>query len=69
MSDNLKKRGPIDRTRVNVNEKWEVDYWCGKFKCTETELKDAVKLIGSMATAVQARLLRKRQTRVHLDWP
>ena len=69
LEDLKKKRSPIDRTRVNTNEKWELDYWCGKFKCTETELKDAVKLVGSMATVVQAQLLRKRQTRVHLDWP
>jgi hypothetical protein len=70
MTDDLKKkRGPADRTRVNVNEKWEVDYWCGKFKCTEIELKDAVKLVGSMATAVHAHLSRKHQTRVQIDWP
>lgn len=68
MLDHVKKRSPIDRTRVEVNEKWEVDYWCGKFKCTETELRDAVKLVGSLATVVQAQLLRKRQTRVHIDW-
>ena len=69
MLDDLKKRSPIDRTRVNVNEKWEIDYWCGKFKCTEIELKDAVKLVGSMATAVHAHLSRKHQTRVQIDWP
>ena len=69
MLDDPKKRSPIDRTRVDVNAKWEVVYWCGKFRCTETELKDAVKLVGSMATAVQARLLRKRQKRISVDWP
>jgi hypothetical protein len=67
--DPNKKRSPIDRTRVDVNEKWEVDYWCKKLKCTETELKDAVKSVGSMATVVLAQLLRNRQERVHIDWP
>jgi hypothetical protein len=67
MPDHVSKRGPSDRTRVEVNEKWEVDFWCKRFRCTETELKDAVKLIGPMATAVKAQLLRNRQTRVHLD--
>lgn len=28
MADDLNKRGPADRARINVNEAWEVEWWC-----------------------------------------
>ncbi|MDB5840140.1 MAG: hypothetical protein JWQ23_2092 [Herminiimonas sp.] len=31
MSDNLSERGPQDRSRVNVNEQWELAYWTKKW--------------------------------------
>ena len=52
MSDDLTKRGPQDRARVNVNETHEVKYWCGKFGCTEAQLRAAVKAVGVMAVDV-----------------
>ena len=58
MADDLNKRGPKDQSRVNVNEPWEVRYWCAKFKCTEAELKAAVKVVGSMASDVAKRLAK-----------
>ena len=27
MSDDVRKRGPEDRSRINVNEPWELKYW------------------------------------------
>lgn len=36
MVDDLSNRGPADRSRVNVNEPWELRYWTGVFGCTET---------------------------------
>jgi hypothetical protein len=58
MSDDLKKRGPADRSRVNVNEKWEVEWWCNEFRCTEAELRAAVKAVGVMADKVRAEINR-----------
>lgn len=58
MVDDLKNRGPQDRSRVNVNEEWERKYWCREFNCTE-QLRDAVKAVGVMADNVRAHL-RKR---------
>jgi hypothetical protein len=27
MADNLQKAGPQDRSRINVHERWELEYW------------------------------------------
>ncbi len=52
MADNLNERGPQDRSRVNVNEPWELQYWSRKFGVSEEQLKDAVKAAGTSADAV-----------------
>ena len=49
MVDDLKNRGPQDRSRVNVNEPWEVRWWTGEFGCTEQQLRDAVREAGVSA--------------------
>ena len=56
MSDDLKNRGPADRARVNVNEAWEVQWWTKELKCTEAQLRAAVKAVGVSANAVRAHL-------------
>ena len=53
MSDNLKKKGPPDRTRINVNEKWEVDWWCEDLGCSEAQLRAAVQAVGVMVVNVK----------------
>ncbi len=53
MSDDLNKRGPADRTRVNVNERWELDYWSKKFGVTPEELRQAVAKVGVMVTDIE----------------
>ncbi|HEX8885650.1 MAG TPA: DUF3606 domain-containing protein [Noviherbaspirillum sp.] len=52
MADNLNERGPQDRSRINVNEAWELQYWSKKFGVSEAQLKDAVKAAGPSADAV-----------------
>lgn len=56
MSDDLNKKRPQDASKVNVNESWEVRYWCTKFGCTESQLRAAVKAVGVSAAKVQAYL-------------
>jgi hypothetical protein len=56
MVDDLKNRGPADRARVNVNEPWEVRWWCQEFGCTEQQLRDAVRKVGVSADAVRREL-------------
>jgi hypothetical protein len=54
--DDRRKRGPQDRARVNVNEQWEVDYWCEKFGVTPARLRQAVKKAGPMVKDVRREL-------------
>ena len=56
MADDLKNRGPQDRSRVNVNEAWEVRWWCKEFGCTEAQLHAAVKAVGVSVEKVRAYL-------------
>ncbi len=56
MADDLGKRGPADRTRINVNEKWEVEYWTKELRVTEQKLRDAVKKVGVMVVDVKKHL-------------
>jgi len=56
MSDDLTKKAPQDASKVNVNEPYEVNYWCDKFDCTKAELKAAVKAVGIDADAVEKQL-------------
>lgn len=53
MSDNLSNRGPVDRSRINVNESWEVTYWTRELGCTEAQLKAAVRAVGVSVAAVR----------------
>jgi hypothetical protein len=56
MADNLKDRGPQDRSRINVNESWELQYWTKHFGVTEEQLRAAVKAAGPSAEAVGKQL-------------
>lgn len=56
MADDLSNRGPQDRSKINIEESWEVRYWSQKFGVTEQQLKDAVRAVGQSAEAVQKQL-------------
>ena len=47
MGDDLSKTGAADRSRVNLDEDWEVRYWARTFYVTEGELREAVSTVGS----------------------
>lgn len=53
MPDNLQDRGLTDRARINVEEPWEVRYWCHRLNCTEQELREAVDKAGVMVSDVK----------------
>lgn len=63
MADDLRNRGPQDRTRINVNEPWEVTYWTKELGCSESELRAAVKAVGVLVAAVRAELRRMKTPR------
>jgi hypothetical protein len=52
MADDPKQRGPQDRSRVNVEQDYELKYWSEKFKVSPDELRKAVQQVGPSADAV-----------------
>ena len=52
MADDLQKRGPIDRSRVNVSEPWEIEWWSKKWSISPERLRAAVAEVGVMANDV-----------------
>jgi hypothetical protein len=58
MPDDKSKKGPSDRTRINLNEHYEVEYWSRKFGVTPQQLRDAVLKVGNSVDAVERELKR-----------
>jgi hypothetical protein len=56
MSDDRTQRGPQDRSRININEDYELQYWSQKFGVTDEELVSAVDAVGPMVNDVAQRL-------------
>ena len=46
MADDKADRGRPDRDRININEVYELRYWCDKLGVTKEELAAAVKRVG-----------------------
>jgi len=42
MADDLSKKGPADRSRINLLEPYEVQYWADKFGVSKERLSEAV---------------------------
>ena len=63
MPDDLKKKHPLDRKRINVNQQYEEEHWCDVFGCDEEELRNAVLKVGTSAGAVEAYLVMNNQKR------
>ena len=61
MADDLSKKGPQDRSRINSDEDYEVRYWCQKFGVSEALLKAAVAKVGNSAEAVEKELRGERE--------
>jgi hypothetical protein len=59
MADDRSKRGPADAARINVNEDYELRYWCERFGCTPDELRTTVKSAGPMVTDVEIALKKR----------
>jgi hypothetical protein len=53
MADDLSKRGPQDRDRINVHEQWEANYWSKKFGVSKEKLSEAVQKVGVMVKDVE----------------
>jgi hypothetical protein len=54
MSDYKTKRGPQDRSRINVDEDYERKYWAKEFAISEERLKELVKQHGPSVEKIRA---------------
>lgn len=58
MADDKTQVGGQDRTRIDVNEDYEVRDWATRFGVSPDELRDAVEAVGTQAKDVEAHLKR-----------
>jgi hypothetical protein len=56
MADNKLNRGEPDRSKINMNEDYEVRYWTKHLGISREELKRAVDKVGDSAAAVRKEL-------------
>ena len=56
MSDNKLNRGEPDRSRINLDEDYEVKYWTRHLGISAEELKRLVDKVGNSAAAVRKEL-------------
>ena len=58
MADNKTLRGPEDRSRIDLDEDYEVNYWTAELGCTEELLRDAILRAGSSSVDKVRQALR-----------
>lgn len=59
MADDKTKRDYRDRSRINTNEPYEMDYWKKKFDVSGQQLAGAVRAVGSSVKKVSEYLKNK----------
>jgi 3-oxoacyl-[acyl-carrier-protein] synthase III len=51
--DDLKNKGPQDRSKINMHEDYEVKYWTKELGVSKEKLQKAVDKVGNSAAAVR----------------
>ena len=51
--DDLRKRAPADRSKINLHEPWEVDHWTKELGVSKDELQKVIAKVGNSAAAVR----------------
>jgi hypothetical protein len=51
--DDTEKQGPGDRTRINVNQAWELTYWTDALGVSEDRLRQIVDEVGPLVVDVR----------------
>jgi 3-oxoacyl-[acyl-carrier-protein] synthase III len=54
--DNLKLKGSQERSKINMREPREVQYWTKHLKVSTEQLQSAVDKVGNAAAAVRKQL-------------
>jgi hypothetical protein len=57
--DNLTKRDTPDRSKINMQESWEVKYWTRELGISQAELQKIVDKVGNSAAAVRKELAHR----------
>lgn len=60
MSDDKSKRGNPDRSRISLNEEYEVRHWSEQLGVSREELEEAVKSVGNSAEKVREHLKSRK---------
>jgi hypothetical protein len=58
MPDDSDKHRAADRSRINIHEERELNYWTKRFGCSRHQLRRAVEKAGPMVEDVQRELAR-----------
>ena len=58
MVDDTTKRQPEDSKRVNINQEYEIAYWCKKWAISKERLLKLVKEVGPMVADILKKLKR-----------
>jgi hypothetical protein len=58
MIEDTTKLGPHDRSRINLDEEYEIRYWMQELGVTEEELRHAVHTAGVLIDDVREHLRR-----------
>ena len=64
MSTHRMDSGPVDRTRINMNEPFEIRYWSKELGVSVSQLKAVVKKVGEETDAIR----RELGTRENKAW-
>jgi hypothetical protein len=56
MPDDLTNKGGQDRSRINMNEDYEVKYWTHHLGVSREDLEKAIEKVGNSAAAVRKEL-------------
>jgi hypothetical protein len=63
MADDKTKSGKPDRTRINVNEEYELRAWAERFAVSPGRLKEIVAKVGPMVDDVKAEFEKNHRPR------
>jgi len=58
MADDPMKKRPQDSSRININERHELQYWADKFGVTQERVRQAVEKVGNSPEAVEREIKR-----------
>ena len=63
----LNQRASHERTRVNLDEPYEVQFWMIEFSCTEQQLRDAVQEHGDTVERLREALHQQPAANI-MEW-